>query len=244
MRSTVSVFVAALIGVATTIGAQTSNDAAARVALALTPVGALPPLITSTIQGEAQHGAALALRYGYLSGTRALPDLNNFGATAILPFGFGSTISLTGGVFSCDGCDTGLMLSVGADKALGDTPLGSGREGSRLRFALNGELGYGQPQHATFSSGSVISGYVGLPISLVSGSRARDEMRIVPFVTPGFGFGGVRGDNSASGTALMIGGGVGIHNRSSSVALSFGFQHVAIEESGTQIGLALVIGGR
>jgi len=137
-----------------------------------------------------------------------------------------------------------LMLSVGADKAIGDTQFGSGRDGSRLKFALNGEIGYGQPQHATFSEGSVISGYVGLPVSLVSGSRARDEMRIVPFITPGFGFGGVRGENSTSGTAFMIGGGVGIYNRSSSVALSFGFQHVAIEEAGTQIGLSLVLGGR
>jgi hypothetical protein len=85
---------------------------------------------------------------------------------------------------------------------------------------------------------------VGLPISLVSGSRARDEMRIVPFITPGFGFGGIRGGDSPSGSALMLGGGIGIYNRSSSVALSFGFQHVAVEDSGTLIGLALVLGGR
>ena len=30
-----------------------------------------------------------------------------------------------------------------------------------------------------------MSGSVGIPISLVSGSRVRDEMRIVPFITPG-----------------------------------------------------------
>ena len=67
-----------------------------------------------------------------------------------------------------------------------------------------------------------MSGTVGLPISLVSGSRVRDEMRIVPFITPGFGFGGIRGGDSPSGSALMLGGGIGIYNRSSSVALSFG----------------------
>ena len=38
------------------------------------------------------------------------------------------------------------MLAIGADKALGDVSMGSSRDAARLRFALNGELGYGQPQ--------------------------------------------------------------------------------------------------
>jgi hypothetical protein len=235
MRKSLATVLSLMIGVTGSVASQSRDDAAANVALAFTPVGALPPLVTSTIQGEAQRGVALGLRYGYV-----------FGLTAILPFGLGSTVSLTGGLFSpnCDDCDSGLMLSIGADRALGEIPFGSGRDGSRLRFALNGELGYGQPKGASFSDGSLMSGAVGIPISLVSGSRNRDEMRIVPFVTPGFGFGGTRGDGSTSGTALMIGGGVGIYNRSNSVALSFGFQHIAVENAGTQIGLALVLGGR
>ena len=70
-------------------------------------------------------------------------------------------------------------------------------------------------------------------------------MRIVPFITPAFWCSaGIRGGDSPSGSALMIGGGIGIYNRSSSVALSFGFQHVAVEDAGTLIGLALVLGGR
>jgi hypothetical protein len=42
----------------------------------------------------------------------------------------------------------------------------------------------------------------------------------------------------------MIGGGIGIYNRSNTVALSFGFQHVSVQDTGTQIGLNLVLGGR
>jgi hypothetical protein len=42
----------------------------------------------------------------------------------------------------------------------------------------------------------------------------------------------------------MIGGGIGIYNRASSVAFSFGFQHVAVRDAGTTIGLGLVLGGR
>lgn len=246
MRKTFPIAMLLLVAAGVPAHGQSRNEIAARAALVLTPVGALPPLVTSTIQGEVQRGVALGLRYGYLSGTNGGSDANNAGITAILPFGLGSTVSLTGGFFSynCEECDPGLMLSVGADRALGEMPFGTGRDGSRLRFALNGELGYGQPSGASFTEGSVISGAVGVPISLVSGSRVRDEMRIVPFVTPGFGFGGIRGRDSASGTALMIGGGVGIYNRSNSVALSFGFQHVTVQDAGTQIGLALVLGGR
>ena len=227
-------------------GAQSRSDAAVRTALALTPVGALPPFVTSTIEGEAQRGAALGLRYGYLSGANDFTSENDFGISAILRFGFGGTVTLTGGFFSpsCHDCDSGLMLAIGADKALGDVPMSSSRDAARLRFALNGEFGYGQPNGATFSNGSVMSGAIGIPISLVSGSRAQDEMRIVPFITPGFGFGGIHGGDSPSGAALMIGGGIGIYNRSSSVALSFGFQHVAVDDAGTLFGLALVLGGR
>jgi hypothetical protein len=239
-------FFVLFMGAIAAAGAQSRSAAAARAALVLTPVGALPPFVTSTIQGEPQNGAALGLRYGHLWGPTESTNENNAGISALLPVGTGATVTLTAGFFSlsCDECDAALMLSIGADKALGDLAMGSSRESSRLRFALNGEVGYGQPRGSTISRGSLLSGMVGLPISLVSGSRTRDDMRVVPFITPGFGFGGIRGDDGRSGTAFMLGGGLGIYNRSSSVALSFGFQHVAVEDSGTLIGLALVLGGR
>jgi hypothetical protein len=229
-----------------TARAQSSNDAVARAALQLTPVGALPPLVTSTLQAEVQREVALAFRYGYISASDGGPDANNGGVTAIFPVGLVGTISLTAGVFkyTCEDCKPGLMLSLGGDRRLGDMVLGTGSDGSRMQFALNGEFGYGQPQGANISNGSVISGAVGLPISFISGSRSRDAMRIVPFVTPGFGFGDFTGEGSSSGSALMLGGGLGIYNRSSSIALSLGFQYIAVRDATTQIGLNLVFGGR
>ena len=226
-----------------TVRAQSTNDAVARAALQLTPIGALPPIVTSTLQAEVQREAALALRYGYISASGGGADANNGGITAIFPVGLAGTISLTAGVFkyTCDRCDPGLMLSLGGDRRLGDMVLGTGRDGSRIQFALNGELGYGRPQGG---DGSVISGAVGLPISFISGSRSRDAMRIVPFVTPGFGFGTISGEGSSSGSALMLGGGLGIYNRSSSVALNFGFQYMALVDASLQLGLNLVLGGR
>jgi len=229
-----------------TARAQSSNDAVARAVLQLTPIGALPPLVTSTLQAEVQREAALALRYGYVSASDGGADANNGGVTAIFPVGLVGTISLTAGVFkyTCEECNAGLMLSLGGDRRLGDIVLGTGSDGSRMQFALNGELGFAHPQGSDVSNGSVISGGVGLPISFISGSRTRDAMRIVPFVTPGFGFGSFTGEGSSSGSALMFGGGLGIYNRSSTIALSLGFQYIAVRQAPTQIGLNLVLGGR
>jgi hypothetical protein len=228
---------------AQTARAQSTNDAVARAVLQLTPIGALPPLVTSTLQAEVQREAALALRYGYISASDGGADANNGGVTAIFPVGLVGTISLTAGVFkyTCEDCKAGLMLGLGGDRRLGDMVMGTGSDGSRIQFALNGELGYGRPQGG---DASALSGAVGLPISFISGSRTRDAMRIVPFVTPGFGFGSFTGEGSSSGSALMFGGGLGIYNRSSSIALSLGFQYIAVREAPTQIGLNLVFGGR
>jgi len=232
--------------IAKTTDAQSSNDAVARAVLQLTPIGALPPLVTSTLQAEVQREVALALRYGYISSSGGGPDANNGGITAIFPVGLVGTISLTAGVFkyTCEACDPGLMLSLGGDRRIGDMVLGTGSDGSRIQFAVNGELGFGHPQGSNISDGSVISGAVGVPISFISGSRSRDAMRIVPFVTPGFGFGTFTGEGSSSGSAVLFGGGLGIYNRSNSVALSLGFQYIGVRNASTQIGLNLVLGGR
>ena len=237
--------------------AQTIGDLAAYNALMLTPVGALPPIMTSSISGQVQRSAQFAIRYGYLSQDRRDPliasgDVNSFGFSGVLPMGLGSTITLTGGVTSpdCDRCDPGVMLSLGGDTRLTEVPFGSARDAARLTISLNGEFGFGQPKLPFRIVSSVWSGAVGLPIGLVSGGR-NAGMRIVPFVTPAFGFGNTDFDDdvvnfpdSESGSRFMLGGGVGIYNPTSSVVLNIGFQHVAIENGGTQIGFALMLGGR
>lgn len=242
LLAAIAVPVAALS--AQTLGDQFTYDADLR-----TPIAGLPPLVTSTISGEVQSGVALAVRYGYLSST---PKLNNFGATAILPLGLGSTVSLTGGVSAlsggpcgpafCDRSDNALMLSVAGDTRIGEMPFGTGRSPTRLAFTVNGELGYSQPRgrHETAVE-------VGVPISLIQGGLARGAMRIVPFVTPEFTFANVsfnNGGGTESGSRFAIGGGVGIWNPTSSVGANFGFQYVAISGAQVELGLNLTLGGR
>ena len=114
------------------------------------------------------------------------------------------------------------------------------RNGMLLRVGLNGEFGYSKPSGATLLAGSV-----GLPLSLVS-RGARNEMHIVPFLTPAFGFGDrdPDGGDSGSGSKFMLGGGLGIFNPTSSVALNLAFQHVFVDGGQTEFGLGLVLGGR
>jgi hypothetical protein len=243
---------AAVTVIARPVAAQSSGDVTAYFALLSTPLGGLPPIATNTILDEAHNGAAFALRYGHVGGDDFTASFNNFGATAVLPWGTTSTFSLTGGVvhtsfddgFGSTSSNNALMLSAGADTRLGDWPLSAARDAAKIVFGVNGELGFAKP-----SGGTVWAGSVGLPISLVAGTRGRDEMRFVPFVTPAFGFGDVHSDDAFSGgtdsgTRFMIGAGISIYNRSNSVAVNAGLQYIPISGGHTQFGLGLVLGGR
>jgi len=232
-----------VVSMSASLSAQTFNELATYLALIRTPIGGLPPVATSTILGDVQNGAALALRYGHIASGPNFPDFNNFGVTGVLPAGTSSTISLTGGVSTGSGnTSSALMLSIGGDTRLTDMPFSMSRTSPRLRVGLNGELGYGKP-----SSASLIAGSVGLPLSIVHPAR-RDEMQIVPFLTPAFGFGNFDPEDdridTQSGAHFMIGGGIALFNRSSGVAINFGFQYVAVSNSSTLLGLVLTLGGR
>lgn len=218
------------------------NDLTTYLALVRTPVGGLPPIATSTILGDAQSGVALSLRYGHAGETHGISSLNNFGATAVLPVGTGSTLSLTAGVSAPSEGSSALMLSIGGDTRLTAMPLSETRNAMRLNVGLNGELGYGKPSEATLVAGSV-----GLPISLVGGSAPRDAMRIVPFLTPALTFSNFDPDgpgDTESAVHFMLGGGLGIYNRTSTVAFNVGFQYMSISGASTQFGFALTLGGR
>jgi hypothetical protein len=240
--------------------AQSTNELAVFSAGNLTPVAGLPPIMTSSISGQAQLSAQLVLRYGYLAQERReqlVPrgqvDINNFGVTGVLPMGLGATISITAGVSSpaCSDCDPGLMLSLGGDMRLTEVPFGSAEDAARLTIAVNGEFGFGKPKLPLRILSTAWAGSVGVPIGLLTGRRNAGGMRIVPFITPALVFGttdfedNIAGfPNSESGARFMIGGGVGIYNRQSPIVLNVGFQYMAIENGGAQIGLALMFGGR
>jgi hypothetical protein len=225
--------------------AQSFNQQSTYFALIRTAVAGLPPIATSTILGDLQQGVALAIRYGYVPAAMSFPLHNNAGLTAVLPVGSASTVSITGGLSSAaQGGSDAWVVDLGGDMRLTDVPFHQGRSAPNLRIGLNGELGYAKPTNSALLAGSI-----GLPLSIYRPNRPKQEMQVIPFLTPAFSFGSSypndeTGLPSESGAHFLIGGGLGLYNRNSSVALNFGVQYVAVEHGQVQLGLVLTLGGR
>jgi hypothetical protein len=228
---------AALCGLATSLYAQSARDIIAFTGIMTTPVGALSPVMTNTLIDRFQNGASLALRYGHLSSGDFNSATNSVGVTGVLPAGLGSSVSLTGGVTTCQGCDAALLLGVGGDTRLYASPFGSTSTSPLVTLSLDGQLGFGHVR-----STSYFSGYVGAPVALVGRGVG---MQFVPFITPGFGFAQQSANgSSSSGSLFMVGGGLGVYNKVTNVSANLGFQYPFVTNGTTMIGLTLTLGGK
>jgi hypothetical protein len=235
MKNTILLAAGFAAGFAGALGAQ-SDNLVAHVAISGTPVGALPPILTSTLINRLQNGASLALRYGSRNGSGGVTHAA--GVTGILPMGLGSTVSLTGGLITCGGgCQAALMLGVGGDMRIYERMWGTTSTSPLFTVSLDGELGYGRT-----NPGTAISGYVGAPLTLVQRGTG---MQFAPFVTPAFAFAqrSVSG-SSTSGSMMMVGGGLGIYNMLTNVSMNVGVQHAFTQGSRDTFGLAVTIGGK
>jgi hypothetical protein len=248
------VAVAALsLGIARASGAQViSDDEGAYRALQGTPLGALPPLMTSTILGRLQRYTQFSLRYGYLSGF-AVPGTgqtdkngsNNVAASVVIPMSLGSTVTGTAGIWYPSKADVNgnrhasVLLGLGGDYRIGSAALTDAAEAPIFTFGLDGELGFGKPRSATLWSAGV-----GVPLALVTRGQG---MQIGTFVVPMIGFGNFDASNQLggatfSGMRYSLGGGVGFYNQASTVSVNLGFQHVYISGAATLVGIAVSIG--
>jgi hypothetical protein len=212
-----------------TLKAQSSGDIAAFLALSLTPVAALPPVLSPMAPGPSQSSSAFSFRYGRRE------ELNAFAAGfdfARESFSAGLTI----GYATCADCDGGTILGGGSIRSrLFSRPMGSS-PGS-FNVGVSGEIGIGIP---TEGGGNAIAGALGLPLSVSLGR----EWLVVPFVAPLFGFGRVSGDgDSESGGLFMLGAGVGLHPADGDFEVHFGLNRIFIKSDGdegkTQFGLGL-----
>jgi hypothetical protein len=220
-------------------GAQSLEDQATYLATMRTPAGALPPMLTNTLIDRAQVGASLALRYGYLGRGDFNPATHAVGVTGVLPAGLGSLVNVTAGVLAgdCDGCNAQLMLGLGGDIRLVGATLGNVATSPMFTVSLDGEIGY-----SNADPGSFVSGYVGAPVALV---QRGSGLQFVPFLTPGFAIGQLSANGeSTSGTGLMVGGGLGIYNLLSGVAVNAGTQHSFMNGARNTVGINVIIGGR
>jgi hypothetical protein len=229
-----------LVATAGAMSAQFQSDLMSYAPMIGTPVAGLPPIATNTILGV-PDGAQFLVRYGRVPSSNFGIATNNVAATASLSAGSASTVSFTAGMISPNAPPRTFMASIGADTRLIDIDIGDSESSRLLRLGASGEFGFGKPTSEKWLAGSV-----GLPVSLIARESKGGDVLVVPFLTPGIGFGATYPNVGASGSAahFMLGGGVGILNHGGNVGVNLGFQHIAIDGGSTQFGAGVVVGMR
>jgi hypothetical protein len=164
--------------------------------------------------------------------------------------GLNSSVAFTAGVADadCNGCSPALLLGIGADMRVyerGDVL----SVGSIFTLAVSGDVGYAEVKP---TDSDALGLGIGAPMTLVFGAD-RSGWRLTSFFTPVFGIGRLNGlvcpgigpcDESASGTRILLGGGVGLWSPLSSVSASLGINQVMADEARPVYGVSVVIGGR
>ena len=240
--------IAVLAAPARLLVAQTVGTMAAAEALQASHIGALTPLMTPAMIRRTLDGAQLGVRYGLRDqpGTRT----HTVAGSGIFAMGLNSSATMTAGVADsdCAGCSPALLLGVGADMRVyerGDVL----SVGSIFTVAVSGDVGYARIKP---SDSDALGLGVGAPITLVFGAD-RAGWRLTSFVTPSFGIGRVNGlvclqigpcEENASGTRIVLGGGIGLWSPLSSVSASLGINQVMVAEARPVYGVSVVIGGR
>jgi hypothetical protein len=235
-----SLAAALLIVTAGATSAQLRSDLMSYRPMISTPVAGLPPIATNTMLGMSD-GAAFALRYGRVPSSDLSGNFNNVAATASFSAGTASSVSFTAGMLSPAAQPRTFMGGIGADTRLFDVDAGDSQNARLVRVGASGEVGLGTPTGA-----KLVAASVGLPVSLIAREGKGGDLLVVPFLTPGFGFGAtyLNGASSASGAHFMLGGGLAVSNHGGNIGLNLGFQHVAIDGGATQFGAGVLVGVR
>jgi hypothetical protein len=218
-------------------GAQDIKDFVAWAAMMSTPYGSLPPVVTPAMSGSTHSrlGPVFELRYGHWSfGDES--DAINTGGVGVR---FGN-VGLLVGYEGCSGCDGSLIGGVDYDATIVSQMLTGNGASSLFTVGMRPALGIGEE----LGSGhrvTAISGTVDIPVavSVPVGKTAR----MVPFISPGAGFGSVRGDgDSETGTRGSLAFGVGLVDLSPGLALNLSWRKIFLEGAPTTIGLGLSFG--
>ena len=213
---------------AVTIGAPASRvlaqggGAAGYIALVSTPTAGVPQGVKQWMLADPAHGVGVESQWGHVSGNAG--SLDTFLSGVTLPLAEGrADVELSAGYLkaSCDQGDcAGFAVASGAVEG---RVLQSQAGNATFVLGLSGRIGFAKP-----SDGTAWSASASAPLSMAMGSPT--GVQIVPFVSPGFGWGRISdGSGSESGTRFMLGGGVGIVSSNSGWGLNLGAQKVFID---------------
>ena len=245
-----------VLAIALPAAGQTANQHAAYRALIYTPVAGLPPLPPS-IGSLGSRGATRTMftgRVSHLSRVDGL-SLNTAGVSVELPVNrwrLGGTFAYVsascGTVWEGDtDCSGDIMLGGSARTTLTTKPLGASA-GKRTARSTDATLVVGFDGSAGFSprqGEQAMAIAVGLPVAI---NMPSGNTRIVPFLTPGVGYGRMGKTEydedelptSHSSMMFLIGGGLGLQFGRSGLGTTLGFQKVLNGEGGAvQLGIGM-----
>jgi len=220
---------ALLAVVASNARAQSAKDFAGFAGLMTTPIGALTPM------GPAMSGDTsryrVQLRYGRWQAVEGDGRANDAGVGVGIRGGRTRTTIEIGYIHSspCDDCD-GLMAGVDMDIPIIESA-SSDRTG--LRLGLNPSAGLMRP---TNGSGTALSAALSVPVS--AAFKAGTSLLIVPFLSPGLGYGHISdSDFSEGGSRPMMGGGVTIAGTRNSTGVTISAHKVFLRNAPTVYGI-------
>jgi hypothetical protein len=220
---------------ASTAQAQSVGDAAAWLALSLTPVGATTPAVTSSMLGRIQKSPEYGFRFGHVSDDAL--GFNSFAVSGSMPVsGFSLGASLGYLKPSADGADGNMMVGLNAETRVGAMKISDAKKNpNQITLGLRSDFGWANPTDVTALSLSA-----GVPVTLVAHSG---NMTFAPFLTPGLGWGRLSADGaSESGTRFHLGAGIGMINSANGWGVSVGMQKVFLENAKSVFGLNISYG--
>lgn len=219
------------------IAAQNDAASAGYVALIMTPTGGVSPVIKPWMLTDPSTRVGLETQWGHVFGNGG--SLNSFTIGAILPFASGrGDVGLSSGYLkaSCDvgNCSGFFLASAAVEGRVIQSSIGHGT----FTLGLSGRVGFSKPSGATVWSASA-----SVPFSIALGNRA--GLQVVPFVSPGLGWGSINeGGSSTSGERFLLGGGIGVVSSKSGVGLTVGVQKIFISGGRTVFGAGFTVSPR
>jgi len=216
-------------------GAQNVHDFAAWLAMMGTPYGTLPPVVTRRMAGRSAGAAstsAFELRYGHFAfdGQSDAVHIGGVGGR------FGA-LGLVVGYEGCSGCDASLIAGADYEGVVVQQLLTGNGARTLFTLGLRPSVGFGRSM-GKGPDVSAISAAVDVPISFAVPVGA--TARMVPFISPGFGVGALRGNNdSESGTRASIAFGAALVDLAPGLGLDLSWRKVFLEQAPTTIGVAL-----